>query len=306
MKKIVAISYLFAMLNASYIGAADYYVAVGGTGDGSSWLNASGDLQATVTACPSNSTVWVSNGVYIINLVVGGGVIVRSKDTDPDTVLFDGNQAGRVISNQPSSWIMGITITNGYLPYLFLGNMGGGVYDGKLVRCKILNNTCHWNGGGQYGGYAYSCLYQSNSAVSADGQAAYGTILYNCTIGRNTDYNTSTRACVMWNCISYPGQDQETDTDDYYSDGNYAYGAGGFNGPGSISANPVYVSDEDYSLQSSSPCINAGTNIAWMTDVADARSKDIAGNSRIQSTKVDMGCYESPYGTPKKAYLWKK
>ena len=32
----------------------------------------------------------------------------------------------------------------------------------------------------------------------------------------------------------------------------------------------------------------------WMTDPADARSKDAAGNGRVVGAGPDMGCYERP------------
>ena len=52
-------------------------------------------------------------------------------------------------------------------------------------------------------------------------------------------------------------------------------------------------------LKSDSPCINAGTNLPWMTDPADLRSRDLDGNPRIASEVVDMGAYEAipPAGT---------
>jgi len=45
----------------------------------------------------------------------------------------------------------------------------------------------------------------------------------------------------------------------------------------------------DFSLKASSGCVNAGNN-AYAT-----ASSDIAGNSRIQNTTSDIGCYESEY-----------
>ena len=32
----------------------------------------------------------------------------------------------------------------------------------------------------------------------------------------------------------------------------------------------------------------------WMTDAADPRSKDLAGNDRVIGAGPDMGCYERP------------
>ncbi|MFC1453561.1 choice-of-anchor Q domain-containing protein [Verrucomicrobiota bacterium] len=296
MKLLISILTLLLSFNAY---TADWYVATNGTGGGASWADATHDLQDAITSCASNFTVWVSNGIYVTNLTVGGGVTVRSKDTDPLTVIFDGGGVDRVITNEASSWIAGITISNGYI--VSYPREGAGIQNGNIVRCIVKNNVADGsNGGGLDNGYAYSCLFITNIATGADGNAAYGSFLYNCTIVRNEGYNTGLRACVVWNCISYysPGDQNITD---YYSDGILAYGAGIYTGPGSIYLDPRFVSGDDFNLQDNSPCVNRGTNFTWMTDSGDVRSKDLLGNDRIHSNsvKVDMGAYESPYLDPK-------
>ena len=47
----------------------------------------------------------------------------------------------------------------------------------------------------------------------------------------------------------------------------------------------------DYRLSFGSPCINTGSNQAWMAD-----SFDLAGHKRILQKTVDMGAYESEAG----------
>ena len=54
-------------------------------------------------------------------------------------------------------------------------------------------------------------------------------------------------------------------------------------------ADPLFTSTTDYTLQIASPARNAGDN----SKVPAGITTDLAGNSRIQDTTVDMGCYES-------------
>ncbi len=56
---------------------------------------------------------------------------------------------------------------------------------------------------------------------------------------------------------------------------------------GNISVPPEFVVG-DYRLAAGSPCINAGTNLPWMSGATDR-----AGNPRVQGGRVDMGAYES-------------
>ncbi len=54
-------------------------------------------------------------------------------------------------------------------------------------------------------------------------------------------------------------------------------------------SNPGFVSSTDYHLSSTSPCVDAGDNLAPMT------STDLDGNQRVWNGNTDYGCYE--YGS---------
>lgn len=58
-------------------------------------------------------------------------------------------------------------------------------------------------------------------------------------------------------------------------------------GEGNISVDPQFVASNDFHLQATSPCINAGTNTA-----PSIPSTDKDGNPRIVGGVVDMGAYE--------------
>jgi hypothetical protein len=59
------------------------------------------------------------------------------------------------------------------------------------------------------------------------------------------------------------------------------------------SADPLFVnaSEGNYQLQPGSPCLNFGTNLAWM-----AGALDLAGTARLSAGLVDLGCYEQIVG----------
>ncbi|MDD4281867.1 MAG: choice-of-anchor Q domain-containing protein, partial [Candidatus Methanofastidiosa archaeon] len=71
----------------------------------------------------------------------------------------------------------------------------------------------------------------------------------------------------------------------------YSNVGGGYPGEGNIDADPQFVNaPTDLSLQSTSPCVDAGTNTNWwqygyVTD-------DILGVARPQRSAYDMGAYE--------------
>lgn len=74
-------------------------------------------------------------------------------------------------------------------------------------------------------------------------------------------------------------------------------------GVGNINSDPLFANTAnlDFRLTTNSPCLNTGTNQAWMTSALD-----FTGNARIQSNTVDMGAIEGSvaaaitplYGTP--------
>ena len=64
--------------------------------------------------------------------------------------------------------------------------------------------------------------------------------------------------------------------------------------PGCITEDPRFYDDGSWTLRLRSPCKDTAMPFKWMTDPADARSKDLAGNDRVAGAGPDMGCYERP------------
>ncbi|MCE1155894.1 MAG: right-handed parallel beta-helix repeat-containing protein, partial [Bacteroidales bacterium] len=189
---------------------ATVYVVPGGTGDGSSWSNALGDIQSAVNAAQvlfSTSSeaqdVWVKAGTYStaaapvlmkegVNLYGGFAgteteLSQRARGTDPwdftHVTILDGGAAKRCIevaANFPAVYVIdGFTITNGNGQGTQLNNSGGGVLlraNLKLQNSIVTGNTTTGNGGGinAVGGIVSNCRIYNNTTTSGTIPAAGG------------------------------------------------------------------------------------------------------------------------------------
>ena len=193
---------------------------------------------------------------------------------------------------------------------------GGGVSDGTLYHCTLTGNSAAYSGGGAYygdliGGTLYHCTLTGNSASYGGGasggalsnctlignSAAYygggscwGTTLYNCTLtGNSASDGGGAYYSTLYNCIVYYNT-ASSDSNWLNCTLNYSCTTPDPGGVGNITNDPQFVNAAagDYHLQSTSPCINAGTNQDWMIGATD-----LDGNPRIDASgRVDMGAYE--------------
>ncbi|MCL2072304.1 MAG: T9SS type A sorting domain-containing protein [Marinilabiliaceae bacterium] len=222
------------------------YVTEDGTGDGTSWENASGNIQAMLD---QGGQIWIASGTYQISSTLtmkervnvyggfngnetavssrtksdldGNGIIEPWEFTSP--TIIDGRNLRQVL-NQPiefeimETFFDGVTLTNGI----------GGAYirkNGKLINSVISENESS-NYGGIYndGGTVTDCLISENVTSGSGGgiyNGFYG-IITNCKIIDNTAYNGGGIFCraygIVDNCII-------TGNSAAYPD-NYAMGGG--------------------------------------------------------------------------------
>ncbi|MBU1694776.1 MAG: PKD domain-containing protein, partial [Verrucomicrobia bacterium] len=148
-------------------------------------------------------------------------------------------------------------------------NEGGGAGGGTLYTCVVMDNTADM-GGGVASAESYNCTIVGNEATSFGGGTFWGTPR-NCIVYYNTAF-ASVNAYFGWltNCCSSPLPDG---TDNFIT-----------------APRMVDYANGDVRLLSNSPCINTGTNQAWM---AGARDPD--GNHRVILKVVDVGAYEYTY-----------
>lgn len=143
---------------------------------------------------------------------------------------------------------------------------GACAYDSTLVNCKISSNTSLRHVGGLYKGTAMNCTFSENSAELGYG-GTYDSSLINTIAWNNstpdTYAGTATNSCS-------PNLDDSMNEN--------------------IAISPQFVSSDDYHLQPTSPCINAGAN-TYVIEPAD-----LDGNPRVSGDAVDMGAYEYQIG----------
>ena len=181
---------------------------------------------------------------------------------------------------------------------------GGGIYQtgGNVTACVLANNRAYGPGGGvsQTGGKLMNSLVVSNTATTGAGHAVHeaGGLLLNCTLADNS-YGTAanglqlTSGAVTNTIVWFNGTNDVSKTG-----GTIAYScwSNAPAGNGNLSANPLVRNRgaANYTLDSRSPCINAGTTSLWT--LADT---DLDGNPRIRNHVVDIGAYEGllPAGT---------
>ena len=195
--------------------------------------------------------------------------------------------------------------TNSIFYYNFTTNTafgyGGAMYRGSAWNCTFIGNTGCYGGAHGYEGELFNCLFVGNYASHVGG-AMYGcTNAVNCTVVSNTVQNANTgggiNGSTAKNCIVW-GNHQSSDgaINNYSADAVMTYSCSSPlpGGLGNTAADPQFVdfAGGNYRLGfGTSPCINAGTNQAWMTTWPYDRD----GKIRIRYGTVDMGCYERIY-----------
>lgn len=207
-------------------------------------------------------------GVYLFQ----GGLVTHSSfnentaGNDGGGVLMDGN---------------GGNVYNSVFSDNIAGDWGGGLavyFAGGLVRNSIFSGNRADEGGGVYfhqSGTLESCTVTDNQSIQ-DGSGV-----------KFSGGGTSINSIVYFNA-----------GDNYFLDGSGQSFqntcttpalSGAADKGGNISGDPslLYRPETVLHLRPDSPCINAGTNLAWMTGATD-----LYGTSRQLAGTVDMGAYE--------------
>jgi formylglycine-generating enzyme required for sulfatase activity len=166
------------------------------------------------------------------------------------------------------------------------GNWGGGALDSVLVGCVVDGNTANC-GGGTWGGSSRNCLVVRN--ISPLGGGAYGGSLANCTLtGNSSGRGGGATDSALTNCIVWLNT-ASTESNVANCVVSYSCTTPDPGGAGNITADPLFIdpANGNFHLQSASPCLDMGTDEAWMTGAVD-----LDGNPRIQGLAVDIGAYE--------------
>ncbi len=172
---------------------------------------------------------------------------------------------------------------------------GGGLNyqycEATFVNCSFTNNNALNNGGGIYSGYSSSKIVNCNMIYnnsSYNGGAIYAERspleLYNCIIWNNTASSMGNQIYSYSNWGSYFPEIYNSNIE-----GGNTFSASVYEK--CIDSDPIFLNSEieDYTLQSSSPCINAGDAIPVLDLIPQS---DLMGNNRIYQHYIDMGAIE--------------
>ncbi|MBT6129418.1 MAG: DUF1565 domain-containing protein, partial [Candidatus Marinimicrobia bacterium] len=207
----------------------------------------------------------------------GGGIHCDSSSPSITDCIISGNTTsyggGGIYCNNSSSPVIANSTVSGNTASVH----GGGIdsYNScspTIINSTISENTASWGGGvwTLSSPTITNCTIAGNTATSGGGAIeSYSSssypIITNCTITGNTAPDGGIRSrdafptianCILWN--DSPGEIYVYSGDD--PSVTYSDVQGGYEGEGNIDADPLFVNPDngDYTLQSSSPCIDAG------------------------------------------------
>lgn len=199
------------------------YVTSDGTGDGSSWENATSELQyAAAVASDGKTQVWVKAGTYYGDITETNGAFsiyqrnriyggfegneapnfnLDNRDIEGNPTILDGENQRRIICQQDHFSSSAFSIWDGFTIKNGNAGSGGGAYicsNSYFYNCSFINNTSNGQGGAIYSvtplnehskNIFENCIFENNT--SSMGGAIFdnmGLTLTNCRfIGNNAN-----------------------------------------------------------------------------------------------------------------------
>ncbi len=238
------------------------------------------------------------------NLPAGSGVYIN-RGTVRNCVIAENRLSGQagdgigVYMTNDSRLVNCVVANNSYTGTAgTVRGAGVSCWGGEIWNSVIRGNTNAANnsdGGGLYltgGRVARNCLIVDNLAKRGGG--VFGGLIQNCTVVSNRGHTATAEGCGTYNSSStnsivFSNVDASGNITNF-SGGTYAYSCTWplRAGIGNIDSDPLFIAPalNNYRLQKDSPCVDAGTNMAWMIDGVDLDRKP-----RL-NRRVDMGCYE--------------
>lgn len=219
--------FIFSIGFTTLFGQVNYVKPVAtGTGDGSSWANASADLQAMIDA-PGTSEVWVAEGTYYPgtlrtdayemknNVAIYGGfdgteTMLSQRDWTTNVTILSGDigvlgdttdNCYHVIFNDGNrlngtAILDGLTITSGNANGSFQKGRGAGMHNWdsspKIENCLFSNNSSMLEGGGMYNALSepsvINSTFKNNTSTKGGGMANFmgAPFIRDCTFDSNT------------------------------------------------------------------------------------------------------------------------
>ena len=248
----------------------------------------------------------ISDCTFTANTAMSGGAMYDADQSSPalDDCQFKDNtaatEAGAMANLESSPTVIDCA---------FIGNSApsdGAVYNennnAAFTNCLFAGNAATAQSAGAMYNFGSSptltnCTFSTNSA------AAFGGALENDSSPAATS-NPTIINCILWNdtaAIASGEISNEAVEGGEFGQStpsiSYSDVAGGDTSNGDINADPMFVNPAagQFQLQPTSPCIDAGDNLApGLVGI----SKDLAGNPRINGAAVDLGAYEAELVVP--------
>lgn len=179
---------------------------------------------------------------------------------------------------------------------------GGGVIatpSGNVDRCRLIYNVAdqgagiHFDSGGVIRNSLLAWNWTRTNLNRGGGAYISGaTVIENCTVVTNAAAEGAGVYCyetgIIRNTIVY--WNDVFNTNDIGVSYTYSCLETLVPGVGNFTNNPELadLAGGDYRLKGSSPCVDAGTNLTWMSDAAD-----LEGQPRLFNDRVDVGADET-------------
>ena len=227
-----------------------------------------------------NSNIHFSQTTIKFNIAAqnGGGMYLNNSSPDMDRIIIQGNHAARGA---------GIYITQNSLPQITRSQLsensasetGGGAFVMQqstlnIVNSLIFGNSANFDGGGFY---VKDAELQIHSSSLVHQYASFGRSVF-------ADAATLTISnSILWN----NGEEiEDYDSHIAVDHSDIQLDDGIFQGEGNINEDPNFRDPlSDFRLNSTSPCIDAGTTI-------NAPTNDLSGKIRPSGIAPDIGAYE--------------
>ncbi|WDF46201.1 BspA family leucine-rich repeat surface protein [Chryseobacterium sp. KACC 21268] len=236
--------------------------------------------------------VLISTGA--VGLAELNGFVVKGGNTNGISISFNGYSTAGYVGG-------GIYINNSNPTIQFCTfkensaiNAGGAMAlypsSSKIINSLFLNNL------------ATNAAYGGGAIVSSSSQGSSSPSFVNCTITGNRGasggamYNENSPQVKLYNTVIYGNSSGINNiTNSTIQNSLIQELSSTTNGNLNGSTNPLFVnpSSGDYRLQSTSPVIDKGSNTLYNANGGNLTTdKDLAGNSRLNGTTIDMGAYE--------------